>query len=260
MHRTKHYPQHATRLALLGLVVAMSGCGVGAGGLSGNRDPVAPQVDASLYRDLLSYCRVSEPTGINATRDGWSTTMFSFDQYGTATTGMVSVAGSTSAWDTPLALYVPLDSGGYGEPEWKMGVRFPTVLGKQSVACVRQATHTYTPPALNIPGVAYVPALPVTVWDSFWDRALPVSKLAGKAMDGFEFVSNFTPDGGDVFFNVGKSRVTAPSTLSVCYLAPKTVQWDCSQPGVADAGTTWQISVRSPKPGVYVLVSPPSPV
>ncbi|MDB5935274.1 MAG: hypothetical protein JWQ01_2618 [Massilia sp.] len=256
MHRTKHFLKHATGLSLLGLAVIVSGCG---GAVSGADDPAAPQADASAYRDVLSYCRESEPAGIDATRDGWMTSLLSSDQYGTVTTGMVSVGGSTSKWETPVDLYVPLNFGmsAYGRPEWNMGVRFPTVLAKQSVACVRQASHTYVPRALDFPGAPVVPALPQNIWDSYWDRALPVSRLAGKALTGFEFVSNFTPDSGDAFFNLDKSRTTAPSTWSVCYLAPKSVQWDCARPGVADAGTYWQISVQRPRPGVYVLVSPP---
>ena len=80
--------------------------------------------------------------------------------------------------------------------------------------------------------------------------------LAGRAMSGFEFVSNFAPASGDVFFNLDKTRTTAPSSWSVCYLAPKSVQWSCSQPAVADAGTYWQLSVQRPKVGVYVLTAP----
>jgi hypothetical protein len=253
----KYLLKRASLLALLGLVLNVAGCGGAMDGAGGSEPAPAP-VDSGMYRDLLSYCRISEPTALDATRDGWVTHMLSSDQYWTVTTGMVSVAGSTSQWDTPLSLYVPLNAGAsaYGEPEWTMGVRIPTVLGKQSVACVRQASHTFTAPAPNIPGVPNPPAVFQTVWDSYWDRAIPVSKLAGRAIYGFEFVSNFTPAGGDVFFHVGKSGVTAPSALSVCFLAPKSAQWSCVQPGVADAGKDWQISVRSPKQGVYVLVSP----
>lgn len=211
-----------------------------------------------MYRDLLSYCRITEPSGTEATRDGWMTYLLNSDQFWTVTTGMVSVAGSSSQWDTPLTLYVPLNAGvsAYGQPEWTMGVRIPTVLGKQSVACVRQASHSFTPPALNIPGVVVPPVVFQTVWDSYWNRAIPVSKLPGKAVYGFEFVSNFTPSGGDVFFHVGKAAVAAPAAMSVCYLAPRSAQWSCSQAGVADAGKDWRISLRGPKQGVYVLVAP----
>lgn len=246
--------KRATLLALLGVALSVAGCGAGAGG----GDPEPAPVDSGMYRDLLSYCRVSEPAGIDATRDGWSTYLLNFDQYGTVTTGMVSVAGSSSQWEMPLTLYVPLNAGAsaYGEPEWTMGVRIPTVLGKQSVACVRQASHTFTPQALNIPGSPKPTVMFQTVWDSYWDRAIPISTLPGRAVFGFEFVSNFTPTGGDVFFHVGKKGVTAPSAMSVCYLVPRSAQWSCAQPGVADAGKDWQISVRAPKQGVYVLVAP----
>lgn len=254
MHLTKRLSKHAIRSACLALALNMCGCG---GGLAGAGDPVPPRVDASLYSNLLSYCNVPEPSGTEATRDGWITHLYSFGQDGAITTGMVSAAGSTSKWDTPLSLDVHLDRGGsaYSPPEWKMGVRFPTVLGKQSVACVRQASHTDFPPSLNLPGAPVAPALAQLVWDSYWDRALPISKLVGRAIDGFEFVSNFTPDEGEVFFNVGKTDVTASAGISVCYLAPKSVQWDCAQPDVADGGTIWKISARRLKPGVYVLVS-----
>jgi hypothetical protein len=247
---------HAIFLSLLGAVFSLSGCGAGLE--TGGNDPAPAVADSGMYRDVMAYCRIAEPVGIDATRDGWTTYLLSSDQYWTVTTGMVSAAGSSSQWETPLTLYVPLNNGAgaYGEPAWSMGVRMPTVLGKQSVACVRQASHTFTPPQLNIPGVPNPPPVFQTVWDSYSDRAIPVSTLPGRAVYGFEFVSNFAPLSGEVFFRTGKASVDAPSALSVCYLAPKSVQWSCAQPGVADAGKDWQLSVRTPKQGVYVLVAP----
>jgi hypothetical protein len=247
--------RHAALLSLLGAAFSLSGCGAGLD--TGGNDPAPAVVDSGMYRDVLAYCRIAEPVGIDATRDGWTTYLLNSDQYSTVTTGMVSVAGSSSQWETPLTLYVPLNNGAsaYGEPAWSMGVRMPTVLGKQSVACVRQASHTFTPPQPSIPGVPNPPLVFQTVWDSYWDRAIPVSTLPGRAVYGLEFVSNFAPTGGEVFFRVGKASVAAPSALSVCFLAPKSVQWSCAQPGVADAGKDWQLSVSGPKQGVYVLVA-----
>ncbi len=256
MHRTTNYfTKRPAALASLALAATLAGCG---GALSGAGEPEAPPADAAAYRDLLSYCGQSEPAGADAARDGWTSTLLSSDQYGAVRTSMVSVGGSSSAWDTPLTLYVPLNIGmnGYSMPDWNMGVRFPTVLAKQSVACVRQASHIYTPRVFDLPGMPSVAPVPQNIWDSYWDRALPVSALAGRAISGFEFVSNFAPASGDVFFNLDKSRATAPASWSVCYLAPRSVQWNCAQPGVADGGTYWQLSVQRPKTGVYVLMAP----
>ncbi len=248
--------KQATLLGLLGAALGLGGCGAGADTPSNDAAPAL--VDSAMYRDVMSYCRMTEPAAADAARDGWNTYLLNSDQFWTVTTGMVSVGGSSSAWDTPLSLHVPLNNSasGYGEPDWSMGVRIPTVLGKQSAACVRQASHTLTSPQPNIPGVPNPPLVFRTVWDSYWDRTIPLASLPGRAVYGFEFVSNFTPTGGEVFFRAGKAGVGEPSALSVCYLAPKSVQFSCAQPGVADAGKDWQLAVRSPKQGVYVLVAP----
>lgn len=111
-------------------------------------------------------------------------------------------------------------------------------------------------PQPNIPRVPNPPVGFRTVWDSYWDRAVPLAGVPGRAVFGFEFVSNFAPSGGEVFFRVGKASVGAPSALSVCFLAPKSLQFSCAHPGVADAGKDWQLSAPTPKQGVYVLVAP----
>ncbi|WP_426176110.1 hypothetical protein [Massilia sp. TWR1-2-2] len=82
-----------------------------------------------------------------------------------------------------------------------------------------------------------------------------MSTLPGRAVYGVEFASNFAPVSGDMFF-LSPKRVWMRRRLSVCYLVPKLVQGSCARPGVADAGNDWQLSMRTPKQVVYVLVAP----
>jgi hypothetical protein len=137
------------------------------------------------------------------------------------------------------------------------------VLPKQAVACVVQLTKIkYTPPLdlTAFPGWATsglaTPVPPYSLsWKSYWDTALPLDRLAGYPEDGFEFVSNFVAREGKSFFNLDKARFASAQGLSICYLAPKTVTWDCATPTSFDLGATWQVGRPGMQPGAYVLVS-----
>lgn len=83
-----------------------------------------------------------------------------------------------------------------------------------------------------------------------------MAQLSGYQIDGFEFVSNFKPADGQVYFILDKQRYPAPQTFSICYLAPGASEWKCSQPELSDQGMTWHVRMRGLNPGVYVLNAP----
>jgi hypothetical protein len=127
-----------------------------------------------------------------------------------------------------------------------------------SVGCITQTARIYTPPRYDL-GLG-LPQLteqtPSLTWTSRWDKAVPVQRLPGYPVNGFEFVANFEPEDGRVFFQIPKARFNDPSSLAVCHLPAYAAQWACSQPLTADAGENWHMSSKGVKQGVYVLVSP----
>lgn len=254
----------AGNLVGLSMAIALTGCGGG----GASSEPAAPSANAAMFKDLISYCGASQPTAEDASRDGWVSEFPSFNNGSTyQSSSIVSASGSKSAWEDPIVMKVGVRDyrgvtgsfvpSGYGKPEWLMGASIPTVLDAQSVACVTQVARVKHPvdPLAGIPNVPHPDLSPTLNWQSFWSRMVPVEQLSGYHVDGFEFVSNFSPSDGQVYFIVDKSRFQSPQNLSICYLAPTATQWDCAQPTIADQGANWQIYKRGVKQGVYILNS-----
>lgn len=246
------------------LSVALSGCG-GAAGSAGELAPTP--VAAADYDDIAAHCSTSKPDPAAPVRDGWITTFPLINNSRNHAATIVSPDGSSSAWQEPIVLTVPISDyrgvtgqffpSGYGEPSWVMGASFPTVLPKHAVACIVQLPklkYTETLPYTGADGNAVVAPYSLS-WNSYWDATLPIGRLAGYPVDGFEFVSNFVPREGRSFFVLDKSRFASAQGLSICYLAPKTSNWDCVTPSTADIGSSWQVSRSGMQPGAYVLTS-----
>lgn len=139
------------------------------------------------------------------------------------------------------------------DPAVFMGAQLPSSMGRQSVACVSGVSRLVAGAPAWLPTGPAGYSLPQLSWASYWQPALPMAQLGGYHVDAFEFVSNFTPTGGTAVFTVAKSNFPATQGLSVCYLAPTGSNWDCSQPGVTDAGNYWQLTRAGLKQGVYLL-------
>ena len=239
-------------LLALTIAVALSACG---GVLPS--EPEAPAVDVARFDELITYCGATQPTALDGSRQGWVG-----GGSGEESNAIVSASGSFSDLQSRIAMGVNIrtgsgSSGGYGQP--LMGVAFPTLLAAKSVACVKRVGELVYPnyPA-QILGYVIDPALtstPTLVWKSYWSRAVPVDQLPGKHIDGFEFVGNFTPKDGTVYFTANKISFPSAQNLSICYLAPNVTQWNCSQPTIADQGANWQVFIGGLKQGVYILNS-----
>lgn len=259
-----NYQVLASNVVGLSVAIALTGCGGGGGASS---EPAAPSANAALFKDLISYCGASQPTATDVSRNGWVSEFPSFNNGSNQGNSIVSASGNTSAGKDPIVMKVNISdyrgitgsfvSSGYGKPEWLMGVAIPTVLGAQSIACVKQIARVQYPvdPFVGIPNAPYFDPNPTLNWQSYWNRTVPVTQLSGYHVDGFEFVSNFIPSDGQVYFIVDKIRFQAPQNLSICYLAPNATQWDCAQPTIVDQGANWQIYMRGVKQGVYILNS-----
>lgn len=254
-------------IALMAVIcAALAGCG-GAGG----QEEQATQVstDAAAYAATQDYCGSKEPTGAAAEPGGWEIT--SPSHFGNPTydvNAIVSPGGTTSS-AFPVRLQVNVEDyrgvtgsfvgSGYGEPEWKMGISFSPVLPARSAACVAGLAKL-TPPApspFGLPG-ATTPVGYTLAWSSKWSARVPVDRVPGAVLDGFEFVSTFAPASAQVFFVVSKKRLPVAQGVSICYLAPAATNWDCAPASAADQGKDWGFSRRAAQPGVYVLAAPPA--
>lgn len=257
MQSTQNIGKAAIGATVLALV--LSGCGAGAGVED------APAADAGTYQQIASYCQTTPPGPGEAVRDGWvMNSSFSGytgrDSYRYETNAIISANGSTAEGLGPVSLkvgvydYRGLASNaqfitpGYANPATGMGAVLSGTMSAKSVACVAQLAKI---------GWAAVGA--TMHWRSFWNDVVPMSQLPGYQIDGFEFVGNFNPADGRVYFILEKQRHPAPQAYSVCYLAPGTTQWKCSQPELSDQGATWQVGIRGLAQGVYVLNAPNMP-
>lgn len=242
----------------------LSGCGGGAGEDSvpgGSNDPAA-------YAATLDYCGSVEPTGNSAQPGGWDLT--SPHHPGAPlydVSALVSVGGARGPSSLAPSLLVEVHDyravtgsflpAAYVEPEWKMGIGFLPVFAARSAACVASLAKL-TPTSTAVAPVVgpFNPGTYTLAWRSKWSMAIPVERLPGKVVDGFEFVSDFVPQAAQVYFNVSKTRLANAQDIAICYLAPEGTQWDCTPAAVADKAKDWQFSRAHGQVGVYVLTAP----
>ena len=245
------------------LAAALSGCGAGA-----DETPVA-SADTGRYQEMVSYCQAQVSGSAGQASDGWvmGSSYTGNGSYFFESNSVVSANGSTGEGAGPVPLKVsvheyrgvahntPIVPFGYTNPDWSMGVVLPNAMAAKSVACVAQLAKTRSSPAPVFP-VQQPTVSTVLHWRSLWNAEVPMAHLSGYQIDGFEFVSNFTPVDGQVYFVLDKQRYPAPHDLQICFLAAGAGQWSCSQPNLADQGATWRLRITGPRPGVYVLNAP----
>ncbi|GAA4021660.1 hypothetical protein [Actimicrobium antarcticum] len=247
---------------------SLSGCG---GALGENGVPVPP-VNESQFASVAAYCTTDTFKVDDPKRDGWlSAPMITSPVDSVEISAIYSPGGSTSSLLSSISMQVDRSDyrgittsvvrTGYSRPEWVMGVTMPSVLAPKSVACVTQVARIHTPidPFANTPFARFanpVDTTSVLYWSSYWNQALPVDTLAGYKVDGFEFVADFAPADGQAYFVLDKARFPAPQSMSICFLAPGAVTWDCKQPSLIDRGANWQLVQSGLKQGVYILMSP----
>jgi|SRR5471030_44858 len=250
----------STAMALLSL----TGCGAG---LANAVDKQAlPTADASQYQPLLDYCGASTPPqgtdwnwqqpyhSTNGNLGYQSSTVASANGNSNVSTGTMNLSVAVNDYRGVSGQYV---ANAAADGAAAMGVSIAPLFGPQSVACVSPVSRFQAPP----PSYTDVPVdprtqLPTLVWSSYWNHnAVPVAQAGGYAVDAFEFVSNFAPSSSSVFFTVPKSRFASAQNMPVCFLAPHSAQWSCSQPTITDQSDHWTLSLSGAQQGVYLLKS-----
>jgi len=268
---------HRSGAALLlgaSLLCLLGACG--GGGNAGDAGGNAASVSASnslgiqafaLVAILHDYCKVTEP--IRSTQPGISG--MSYSPFVTwSNNGLLEQSGSIYAWgnaevSTVGALRLQTDYRDYRDVLGKamvsaglvdgrgMGVMILDILPDQAVGCVRSVTHPVFSATTDAYGLKSVAGI---TWSGRITGPLPMASLQAEPITGFEFAANFlvANDAGYVYFNVPKTDVGDPAASRICHLATGTINWNCMQPAVRDAGALWIFSIPGVKPGTYVLL------
>lgn len=258
--KTTTTPLRKPVIAAVLLAAALSGCGAGTG------DEAVPAATAGDDDAIAAYCAADKPDPSAPARDGWiSSSPYLNDNLNNAAT-IVAPDGSSTAWADPIVMKVALnDYRGVSGPlipkgtveRWSMGASIPTLLPRRAVACTTRLSKMVRNTQLLVQpgGVPQTTMTYALTWKSYWDKALPLARLNGYPVDGFEFVGNFTPRDGLAFFVLDKTKFASSTGLSICYLAPGSGNWDCATPAGTDLGYGWQLTRAGIKPGAYMLVS-----
>jgi hypothetical protein len=241
-------------LSIAGLLSALllGACG-GTGGSDG--EARGPAAEASLFVPMAEYCGIKSPETSSVAGEGWDTAPTPMNAYRYMANSLRSLAGSSQALDGGQALSIEINDyrgiaanslptwAGASDTAWVMGARIPTVLAPRSIACtvhLSKLRNNYTQPA---------------GWSTYWHASLPMAQLPGHLIDGFEFVSNFTPADSAIYFVLDKERYGNLQAPSLCYLAPHKTQWECAAASLVDAGKRWQVHAAGLRAGAYALVS-----
>lgn len=244
-------------------VLALGCAMLGACGAGSESYDATPTGDSGAYAEIMAYCNSEEPVGKSAESGGWSIDSprpphnLEYE-----INAIVSSAGAPTS--VPMRLQVmrrdyrfvkgETYAGGYARPEWKMGIAFTPSVPPKSAACV--AGLAKLAPVPSLPFGDLQPTRYTLNWRSKWSTSVPIDGVAGKVIDGFEFVSNFVPASAQAFFVLDKDRFASTQGITICHLAPRASGWHCATPNTTDAGRDWMLSVSGTQPGVYVLASP----
>lgn len=252
MHHKHARTPNLSHLAITIGLAMLAGCGAG-------EEEDAPPADMAAYTETMAFCGVAEPGGQAAQPGGLShTSPSSYGNPAYDASAVVSPRGADLTYTQHMKVAVhdyrgvsgTIIPSGYLEPETGMGVlldgRMPA-----GAACVRSLAKLAWPPA--IPGV---PSYGYTLdWKSKWSAAVPVTNVPGAVVDGFEFVSSFTPPDARTFFILSKTRLASTQGAAICYLAPLGTSWDCKTASVTDLGKDWGLMRQGARAGVYVLAA-----
>lgn len=240
-------------IASLLSALLLGACG-GTGGSDG--EARGPAAEASLFVPMAEYCGIKSPETRSVTGEGWDAAPTFMNGYRYTASSLRSLAGSSQALEGGQALNLDINDyrgvvadgmvatlPGAADTAWVMGARIPTVLAPRSIACtvhLSKLRNNYTQPA---------------GWSTYWHASLPMAQLPGHLIDGFEFVSNFTPADSAIYFVLDKERYGNLQAPSLCYLAPHKTQWECAAVSLVDAGKRWQVHAAGLRAGAYALVS-----
>lgn len=275
MTKMNQNARHALTPWAAGLLsLLLSACGGGAALDAEERLPVAA-VDKAQTAAVRDYCAISAPLRQAASADEAG---FSYEPGSSwhGGEGLMLTVSSVYAWgrsDTQdgggfeaLRLGSSVNDyrgfnaagntvgiGAAAAPRLGMGLLVEPRFDDQAAACVKPVSVLRSRQIL-LPGSGWVQSKTLS-WESRQAEALPMQSLPGAALDGFEFVTNYLPLEGRVFFALAKSQLADAQAAQLCHLAPGAGSWRCFKPQLRDGGELWELTASQAHPGVYVLVS-----
>lgn len=243
-----------TRFNNLYLLVALASASLltACGGGTGNDEPApaSPQAIQS-FNDLSSYCGADLTLPVTDTSQsleqlpGHSVTIAKVSYFVNmlyAANGWSPIDDSLASLDVPMSDMRNVTPGsnvsfGSMSATLKMGVGVSPRMPAAAITCVK---------GLN--------GFSTATWRSRDLGAVDVSTLPAAAVDGFEWVANFEPAPGLVFFTTDKTKAD-PATARICHRAGGAVTWSCDVPTLGGDATHWTFSLASMSRGIYVLVA-----
>jgi hypothetical protein len=248
MIRTKNLVW-ATTLAGVSLLTA---CG---GGFDEERPAPATPEAIQSFNQLAVDCGadVTLPTSdLSETLEQLDRRNITLDHVSYTATTIYAANGWVPVDDTAETMNVPmsdmrglaLGSGislGFADGA-SMGAAFAPRMPSAGITCVR-GLNGYSSPA----------------WRGTNSLKLDVTDLPAPAIDGFEWLANYEPPLGMVYFTANKEKVGVPSAR-ICHRGAADSNWSCDVPSVRDQGNYWTFSLSSMSRGTYVFAAnnPPS--
>ncbi|MDP3626135.1 MAG: hypothetical protein U1C47_18065 [Hydrogenophaga sp.] len=265
----------STGITCLSLSLLLSACGGGGSEADGGDGFPVPAADVALRLAIQDYCQL-DPLDPADFRDGagYSFSPVSLWRHssnaGTTHDEMASVRAhglnnypvmdvmtlKTTVQDHRGFTQGPNVGIGVADGRFSQGVSIPDLFADKAVACVKSVSQkepvfTFPPDPTALPSARLV-------WQSFASPTVPVERLPGNALDGFELVANFQAFFGLVYFSIPAGVVADANTVSVCHLPQSggaSSSWNCQVPAVVPVEGGVQFQVRTTAPGVYMLVS-----
>lgn len=240
---------HHLSLALSALVLTLlAACGGGGGeDPAGEKVPLAwPMAESTVCGQLPVAQSGPEAYSVRANQsvllNGYegSVTLL------TSPTGY-SYAGLEVALNVPMRDLRNVTQTGYptADPTDSMGVEMGSAFAPGSVGCVAGVSRVFD-----------VNNVHLVSWTSEKLVDVPVERLLGVAVNGFEFTHNFATTEATAVFRMNKSALSDPAAAAICQIT-FSGEVDCATPDVRDSsdGQQWELRLPMTTPGVYMLTA-----
>ncbi len=239
------------RLALSALMLTLlAACGGGGGSAedaAGEKVPLAwPMAESTVCGQLPVAESGPEAYSVRANErvllNGYegSVTLL------TSPTGY-SYAGLEVALNVPMRDLRNVTQTGYptADPTDSMGVEMGSAFAPGSVGCVAGVSRVFD-----------VNNVHLVSWTSEKLVDVPVERLLGVAVNGFEFTHNFATTEATAVFRMNKSALSDPAAAAICQIT-FAGEVDCATPDVRDSsdGQQWELRLPMTTPGVYMLTA-----
>ncbi|MCU0927111.1 MAG: hypothetical protein MUF44_14175 [Hydrogenophaga sp.] len=129
-----------------------------------------------------------------------------------------------------------------------MGVEMGSRFAPGAVACVSTVSR-----AINV-GTELSPSFLLS-WASASLPSVPLSDLPAQAINGFEFLHNFSTTQANAVFRMSKTELADPAAVRICHI-DNNAATTCRVPSVTQDTERWTFTLAINAPGVYIISAP----